>query len=99
MSSIIVFSERQRRPYIDRKAGLPDEEYLAVIGRSSTVYVGRYPFTGTNAVREAQIHTVFSECGQIKRIIMGVNKRDNSPAGFCFVEYFDRAGPSQPRHS
>jgi nuclear cap-binding protein subunit 2 len=92
MASIIVFSERPRRPYIDRQSGLSEEEYLAAIARSSTVYVGRYAFSGTNAVSEAQIYTVFSQCGQIKRIIMGVNKRDNSPAGFCFVEYFDRAG-------
>jgi hypothetical protein len=59
MSAIIVFREHQRRLYIDRQSGLSDDDYLAAIERSSSVYVGRYPFTGTNAVREAQISTVF----------------------------------------
>jgi nuclear cap-binding protein subunit 2 len=91
MASIIVFSENQPRPYIDKKSGLSDEEYLKAIEQTCTIYVGKYPFRGSNAAREAQIYTVFSQCGLIKRIIMGVNRRNLLPAGFCFVEYFDRA--------
>jgi nuclear cap-binding protein subunit 2 len=91
MASIIVFSEDQPRPYIDKQSGLSEEGYLSALARSSTVYVGKYPFVGSNAATEAQIYTVFSQCGQIKRIVMGVNKRESSPAGFCFVEYFERA--------
>jgi nuclear cap-binding protein subunit 2 len=91
MASIIVFSENQPRPYIDKKSGLSDEDYLNALANSTTVYVGKYPFRGSNAATEAQIYTVFCQCGQIKRIVMGINKRDASPAGFCFVEYFERA--------
>jgi RNA recognition motif-containing protein len=31
--------------------------------------------------------TVFSKCGDVKRIIMGLDKFKKTPCGFCFVEY------------
>jgi len=36
---------------------------------------------------EEQVYTLFSFCGEIKRIIMGLNKQEKTPCGFCFVEY------------
>ncbi|CAK9022943.1 unnamed protein product [Durusdinium trenchii] len=38
--------------------------------------------------REEQVYELFSKCGDIKRVIMGLNRRDKYPCGFCFVEYF-----------
>jgi nuclear cap-binding protein subunit 2 len=93
MASLIVFSEAELRPpYWDRKSGLTEAEYRRQLDKSSTVYVGKYAFRGPNTASEAQIYTVFSQCGQIKRIIMGINSFDSSPAGFCFVEFFERKG-------
>jgi nuclear cap-binding protein subunit 2 len=49
---------------------------------SSTLYVGNLSFYTT----ETQIYELFSRCGDIKRIIMGLNKNTKTPCGFCFVE-------------
>ena len=40
---------------------------------------------------EEQVHEVFRQAGDIKRIIMGLDRLKKTPCGFCFVEYFDRA--------
>jgi len=31
---------------------------------------------------------LFSKCGEIRRIIMGLDKFKKTPCGFCFVEYY-----------
>lgn len=51
-----------------------------------TVYVGNLSFYTT----EEQIHEMFKSCGEIKRIIMGLDRFKRTPCGFCFVEYVDR---------
>ena len=53
---------------------------------SSTLYVGNLSFFTT----EEQLHEVFSKCGEIKRIIMGLDRMKKTPCGFCFVEYYHR---------
>ncbi len=50
---------------------------------SATLYVGNLSFYTT----EEQIHELFSKCGDLKRIIMGLDKIRKTPCGFCFVEY------------
>lgn len=55
---------------------------------SSTLYVGNLSFYTT----EEQIHELFSKCGDVKRIIMGLDKNKKTPCGFCFVEYPWRGG-------
>ena len=35
---------------------------------------------------------LFSKAGDISRIIMGLDKFQKTPCGFCFVVYHDRAG-------
>jgi len=37
---------------------------------------------------EEQIHELFSKCGEIKRLIMGLDRFNKTPCGFCFVEYY-----------
>jgi hypothetical protein len=49
---------------------------------STTLYVGNLSFYTT----EEQIHEYFRRCGPVKRVIMGLNKNDKTPCGFCFVE-------------
>jgi nuclear cap-binding protein subunit 2 len=39
-------------------------------------------------LKTKQIHELFSSCGEIRRIIMGLNKVSKTPCGFCFVEYY-----------
>lgn len=50
---------------------------------SCTLYVGNLSFYTT----EEQIFELFSKCGDVKRIIMGLDKFKKTPCGFCFVEY------------
>ncbi|CEQ41391.1 SPOSA6832_03094, partial [Sporobolomyces salmonicolor] len=37
---------------------------------------------------EEQIYELFSRVGEIKRIIMGLDRNNKTPCGFCFVEFF-----------
>ncbi|XP_062611082.1 nuclear cap-binding protein subunit 2-like isoform X1 [Saccostrea cucullata] len=53
---------------------------------SSTLYVGNLSYYTT----EEQIHELFGKCGDIKRIVMGLDKVKKTPCGFCFVEYYTR---------
>lgn len=53
---------------------------------STTMYVGNLAFYTT----EGQIYELFSKCGDIKRIIMGLDKFKKTPCGFCFIEYYTR---------
>lgn len=39
---------------------------------------------------EEQIYELFSRCGDIRRIVMGLDKFKKTPCGFCFVEYYLR---------
>jgi len=49
---------------------------------SSTIYVGNLSFYTT----EEQIYELFVKCGEIRRIIMGLDKFKKTPCGFCFIE-------------
>lgn len=32
--------------------------------------------------------TIESRCGEIKRLVMGLDRYNKTPCGFCFVEYY-----------
>lgn len=54
---------------------------------TSTLYIGNLSFYTT----EEQIYELFSRCGDIRRVIMGLDKYKKTPCGFCFVEYYSRS--------
>ncbi|EER10254.1 RNA-binding protein, putative [Perkinsus marinus ATCC 50983] len=72
--------------YYDKKSGLTREEWYDSLQRSSTLYVGNLSFYTT----EEQIMELFSKCGKVKKVTMGLNRFKKSPCGFCFVEYDSR---------
>ena len=37
---------------------------------------------------EEQIHELFAKVGEIKRLVMGLDRFQKTPCGFCFVEYY-----------
>lgn len=39
------------------------------------------------SVLRKQVHELFSKCGDVKRIIIGLDKIKKTACGFCFVEY------------
>ncbi|ETI20415.1 hypothetical protein G647_08450 [Cladophialophora carrionii CBS 160.54] len=61
----------------------PPEE-VDLLKDATTIYVGNLSFYTT----EEQIHELFSKCGEIKRLVMGLDRFQKTPCGFCFVEYY-----------
>jgi len=56
---------------------------LDALRQTCTVYVGNLAFYTT----DSQIHELFSRCGTVERVIMGLNKQTKHPCGFCFVVF------------
>ncbi|KAF7683710.1 Nuclear cap-binding protein subunit 2 [Astathelohania contejeani] len=76
---------REMSNYRDRTFVGTDDEYYTALRNSSTIYIGQLD----QAINEERLWAMFSLCGDIKRIIMGVNKKDNYfPCGFCFIEFY-----------
>ncbi|KAK4238578.1 hypothetical protein C8A03DRAFT_43695 [Achaetomium macrosporum] len=59
----------------------PEEDPLK---NATTLYVGNLSFYTT----EEQVYELFSKCGEIKRLVMGLDRFTKTPCGFCFVEYY-----------
>ncbi|XP_077228765.1 nuclear cap-binding protein subunit 2-like [Tasmannia lanceolata] len=72
--------------YRDRRFPGTQEEFEHALQTSTTVYVGNMSFYTT----EEQIYELFSRTGEIKKIIMGLDKNTKTPCGFCFVLYYSR---------
>ncbi|OXU19132.1 hypothetical protein TSAR_002796 [Trichomalopsis sarcophagae] len=76
--------------YIVAKVGSRSKQD-ELLKTSTTLYVGNLSFYTT----EQQVYEVFLKCGDIKRIIMGLDKYKKTPCGFCFVEYYSRVDAEQ----
>ena len=85
LPSILIASVKKSQ-YRDLKFGGARLEHERALARSTTLYVGNLSFYTT----EEQIYALFSMCGEIKRIVMGLDRVRRTPCGFCFVEYYDR---------
>lgn len=72
--------------YRDQRYKGSRQQQEELLLRSSTLYVGNLSFFTT----EEQIHELFTRAGDVKRIIMGLDKFKKTPCGFCFVEYYTR---------
>ncbi|KAM0821433.1 hypothetical protein ACQ4PT_032354 [Festuca glaucescens] len=72
--------------YRDRRFPGTQEDFEAALLASLTVYVGNMSFYST----EEQAYELFSRAGEIKKIIMGLDKNTKTPCGFCFVLYYSR---------
>ncbi|KAI5655905.1 hypothetical protein M9H77_24698 [Catharanthus roseus] len=72
--------------YRDRRFSGTQEEFEQALLKSTTVYIGNMSFYTT----EEQVYELFSRAGEIKRIIMGLDKNTKTPCGFCFVLFYSR---------
>lgn len=72
--------------YRDRKYATGPQQLELDLASSTTLYLGNLSFFTT----EEQIHALFSKTGEIKRIIMGLDRLKKTPCGFGFVEYYTR---------
>ncbi|XXH04783.1 hypothetical protein Hte_011205 [Hypoxylon texense] len=62
----------------------PEEPPEDPLRNATTLYVGNLSFYTT----EEQVYELFSKCGEIKRLVMGLDRFNKTPCGFCFVEYY-----------
>ncbi|KAL0657240.1 hypothetical protein Bca4012_077825 [Brassica carinata] len=91
-TKLVVVSKRSAREqaklsaYRDRRFSGTQEEFDEALRTSSTVYIGNVSFYTT----EEQIYELFSRAGEIKKIIMGLDKNTKTPCGFCFVLFYSR---------
>ncbi|XVF66777.1 hypothetical protein PTKIN_Ptkin10aG0065600 [Pterospermum kingtungense] len=72
--------------YRDRRFNGTQEEFEQALQNSTTAYIGNMSFYTT----EEQVYELFSRAGEIKKIIMGLDKNSKTPCGFCFVLYYSR---------
>ena len=55
-------------------------EQEKLLRQSATLYIGNMSYYTT----EEQLHELFSKCGDVKRIIMGLDKFKRTPCGFWY---------------
>ncbi|KAF7594529.1 nuclear cap binding complex subunit [Aspergillus hancockii] len=82
--SAYYVGKNKRRKYNQDDAEKPAEEPTDNLKDATTLYVGNLSFYTT----EEQIHELFAKCGEIKRLVMGLDRYTKTPCGFCFVEYY-----------
>lgn len=68
-------------------------QILDALSKSCTLYVGNLSFY----TMEPQVYALFSQVAPVRRVIMGLNKQENTPCGFCFVEYYAAEAASTAR--
>ncbi|CAK1365394.1 Nuclear cap-binding protein subunit 2 [Cercospora beticola] len=79
------YKKRKRNPDEGPAEGrAPSPDLEEKLSNATTLYVGNLSFYTT----EEQIHSLFSTCGEIKRLVMGLDRFAKTPCGFCFVEYY-----------
>lgn len=71
--------------YRDRKFQGSEEEYVNALKNSTTIYIGNL----STKVEEERLWAIFSLCGEIKRVIMGINRSTLYPCGFAFLEFYE----------
>lgn len=76
----------QKFQYKDRQFMGGEAEWKKKLESSSTVYVGNI----SCYTNELQLYELFTRCGSIKRIIMGIDRIKKTPCGFCFIEFDER---------
>jgi nuclear cap-binding protein subunit 2 len=84
--SLYNLGEPEPSEYFDRRSNLTREQYFAKLKVSTTLYVGNLSFK----TMEHQLLEIFSQCGVVVNMIMGLNKKTYQNCGFCFVEYSKR---------
>ena len=88
MATFLKYITKESEPYQRRgKFGRPEAQARAAY-KSRTVYVGNLAFVTT----DFQLTALFSRCGALDRVVMGINRETRQPCGFAFVIFMERAG-------
>ncbi|KAG9510619.1 Nuclear cap-binding protein subunit 2 [Fragariocoptes setiger] len=83
-----------KKAYRDSQFSGSEEERRQLLDQSKTIYVGNLSCYTT----ESQLYELFSKCGDIKRVIMGLDAKKKIPCGFCFVEFETREAANNAVH-
>ena len=75
---------RPHHAYLAR--GTRPEARARVAATATGVYVGNLAFVTSDAA----LHALFSRCGAVDHVIMGLNAQTRLPCGFAFVLFFTR---------
>lgn len=82
-----LYTSDEVSPYLQaRKKFYTPEAWNKMINAlktTTTLYIGNLSFY----TEEEQVYTLFSMCGPVRRVIMGIHKFTHLPCGFCFVEF------------
>ena len=78
------YKKRKRNLDQEQPDRPPSPDLEEKLSGATTLYVGNLSFYTT----EEQIHELFSKCGSLKRLVMGLDRFNKTPCGFCFVEYY-----------
>lgn len=86
--------KQEKKFYRDKSFRGTIEEYKQVLSESKTIYVANLEET----VEEEKIWALFGMCGEIKRVIMGINRCTQLPCGFCFVEFCEKKSVDEAKN-
>lgn len=67
-----------------KKRSTSNKKIIKKFSNSKTIYIGNLSYH----TKEEKIWNLFFKVGKVKRIIMGLNRFNLTPCGFCFLEYF-----------
>ncbi|ETO26068.1 hypothetical protein RFI_11069 [Reticulomyxa filosa] len=82
----VMFKKKTRNTLSPKLEDMFVKPKVYVVKQTTTVYVGNLSYY----TDEEQCYALFSLCGPVRRVIMGINKFTHLPCGFCFVEYYFR---------
>lgn len=54
-----------------------------MLSESTTLYIGNLSYYTS----EEQIYELFCRAGDVRRVVMGIDRFRKTPCGFCFVEF------------
>ena len=88
LSAVTLYknTQEEKSEYYDKHSRLSREEYFERLKTSTTLYIGNLSFF----TLESQLLDIFSQCGEVVNLVMGLNKQTKTSCGFCFVEYARR---------
>lgn len=90
MAAVLLYNDTNqdntKSPYYDGKSGLSREDYQKRLEFSTTLYIRNL----NHQTQEGQVLALFSLCGKVKKLHMGLNMKTKLPCGFCFVEFYTR---------
>lgn len=73
----------EKNLYIEKTFDGTPEEYKECLKNSKTIYVSGL----SDNFREERLWLIFAPFGEIRRIVMGVNRSKLTFCGFCFIEF------------